>query len=75
MPARTLARGHPKEEPMAAKKRTCKSCHVSLDDAPPGECRCETCQQNFEQWLRDEHPTVYKPRRDGVWKGPADDDT
>jgi hypothetical protein len=52
---------------MAAKKRACKSCKKSLADAPPGEVRCETCQQNFEQWLRGDSPTTYTPRRDGVW--------
>ena len=52
---------------MAARKRTCKSCKVSLADAPPGEVRCKSCQANFEQWLRDDSPVTYTPRRDGVW--------
>jgi hypothetical protein len=58
--------------------KTCKSCSAPLVNPIPGQCRCEGCrcegcQVDFEQWLRDESPAVYKPRRDGVWRGPEKD--
>jgi hypothetical protein len=51
--------------------KLCKSCSAPLIDPLPMQCRCDGCQVDFEQWLRDESPVVYKPRRDGVWKDPA----
>jgi phage FluMu protein Com len=51
------------------KTRACKSCRAALaPEAQPDEVRCPGCQSNFERWLKDEHPTVYRPRTDGLWR-------
>lgn len=51
-----------------AKKRHCKTCQVSIDDYPPEEIRCETCQEKFEAWLDNSSPAIYyTPQRDGVY--------
>jgi hypothetical protein len=51
-----------------AKPKKCRSCSASLVDPLPGQDRCSGCQVNFERWLRNDSPTTYTPRRDGVWR-------
>jgi hypothetical protein len=67
--------------PEKTRPKCCRSCGADLSQEPdpiPLGQRCSKCQTSFEAWLRGESPTVYVPRRDGVWAdlqrlGPADE--
>lgn len=52
-------------------KRACKSCRREFQPEQLIDRRCAACQVDFEAWLRDDSPTTYQPRRDGVWRDVA----